>query len=266
MPAGEIPPMGLGTWQNTGPRCADSVETALEAGYRHIDTAQLYDNEAQVGIGMERSEVPREEVTLATKVWVDRLTRNGVLESTAESLKNLRTDYVDILYVHWPGGTYSPEETLSAFDELVDDGRVRHVGVSNFTPALIEEARRHSQHPIYTNQVEMHPLLPQDEMRRYCVENDIHLVAYSPLARGRALELQEVREVAERRGATPAQVCLAWLLSRQNVFPVPKGTSRKHIEENIGALDLELTEEDLGDIDEIEERKRLISPPSLAPW
>lgn len=265
METGEIPPIGLGTWQNTGPRCADSVEAALDAGYRHIDTAQAYGNEEQVGRGIARSDVPREDITLATKVWTDSLTRDEVLRTTEESLDRLGTGYVDILYVHWPADTYDPAETMAAFDRLADDGKARHVAVSNFTPDLVDEARSHADHSIHANQVEIHPLLPQREMRRYCAENDIHLVAYSPLARGRALDLPEVKRVARNRDATPAQVTLAWLIDK-DAHPIPKAASREHIEENLGALDVDLTDEEISIIDGVEERKRLISPPGLAPW
>lgn len=266
MPTGEIPPIGLGTWQNKGPQCAESVETALNTGYRHVDTAQLYGNEKQVGKGMAQSDIPREDVTLATKVWTDKLTHDAVLNSTAESLAKLGTNYVDILYVHWPADTYDAAETLAAFDQLVDDGKVKHIAVSNFTPDLVDEARRHADHPILANQIEMHPMLPQKEMQRYCIENDLYLVAYSPLARGRALDLPDIQEIAEEHDATPAQVTLAWLLSKPHTVPIPKATSRKHIEENLAALELDLTDEDIHRIDELGNRNRLIDPPGLAPW
>lgn len=149
-----VPAIGLGTWQNTGPQCADSVVAALDVGYRHVDTAQMYGNEEQVGAGVERSPVPREEVLLATKVLPRNLSRDAVLRSTGENLEKLWTDYVDLLYVHWPSGDYDARETMSAFDQLVDEGKVRHVGVSNFTPDLVEEARRHCDHGVFANQVD----------------------------------------------------------------------------------------------------------------
>ena len=176
--------LGLGTWQNTDPEaCANSVETAVEMGYRHVDTAQVYDNEEYVGEGLAAADVDREDVFLATKVWTSQLSYDDVVHSTKESLDKLGVDYVDLLYVHWPANEYDPEDTLPAFDQLYDDGLIRNVGVSNFEPRHLDEAREVLDAPLFANQVEIHPFLPQNELRSYAAENDIELVAYSPLAR-----------------------------------------------------------------------------------
>ncbi|WP_076427097.1 aldo/keto reductase [Haladaptatus litoreus] len=261
-----IPKLGLGTWQNTdGEDCAHSVKYALDLGYEHIDTAQAYDNEEYVGEGIEESSVDREDFFLATKVWIDNLEHDDVLETTQNSLDKLGTDYVDLLYVHWPAREYDPEETLAAFDQLYDEGKIEHVGVSNFEPEHLDEAQEILDAPVFANQVEMHPLLQQDELHEYAVENDVQLVAYSPLARGEVFDVPELNEIAEKHGASEAQVSLAWLTQKENVAVIPKATGEDHIEDNFAALDLELDDEDVAKIDGIDRTSREVDP-DFAPW
>lgn len=262
----ELPRLGLGTWKNTDPeQCAASVRTALDLGYRHIDTAQLYENEAAVGRGIRATDVDREEVFLATKVSTRNLAYEDVLSSTEESLDRLGVGYLDLLYVHWPLRTYEPEDTLAAFDELHDDGVIEHVGLSNFEPDLLAEAPSHLDAPIFAHQVEMHPLCPQSELHEIAIEEDHWLVAYSPLARGDALTHRTVRSVAEEAGITPAQVCLAWLLAKERVVPIPKATGAPHIEENWEARNVALTSEQIDRIDGIERHERQVDF-ERAPW
>ena len=261
-----MPRLGLGTWQNTDPdACAESVRTAIEMGYRHIDTAQAYDNEAAVGEGIARADVDREDVFLATKVWTSNLAHEDVLRTAEESLDRLGVSQVDLLYVHWPANEYDPEDTLSAFDQLDDEGLIENVGVSNFEPRHLDEARKILDAPLFANQVEMHPLLQQDELVEYASENDVNLVAYSPLARGKVFDVPEIQEVAEKHDASPAQVSLAWLLQKEGVAAIPKASSEAHIRDNWGALDLELDDEDVATIESIDERDRQVDP-SFAPW
>jgi len=260
-PSVDLPPLGLGTWDLPGETCARVVADALELGYRHVDTAQLYGNERAVGEGLSRAEVPRESVVVATKVDPEALGHDDVLASTRESLDRLGLGSVDLLYVHWPRAAYDAERTLAAFARLVEEGLVGGIGVSNFTPDLLDEARERVE--VTAHQVEMHPLCPQERLREYAAEHGHALVAYSPLARGRVLELDPVRAVAERRDATPAQVCLAWLREKGAV-PIPK-TAGGHLEENYRSLDVELNERDVARIDAVERRERVVDPPS-APW
>ena len=261
-----MPRLGLGTWQNTDPdQCAESVRTALEAGYRHIDTAQAYDNEDAVGEGIAAADVDREDVFLATKIWTSNLSHDDVLATAEESLDRLGVEYVDQLYVHWPANEYDPEDTLPAFDRLYDDGLVENVGVSNFEPEQLDAARDVLDAPIFANQVECHPLLQQDELVEYGREHDVNLVAYSPLARGKVFDVPEIREVAEKHDASAAQVSLAWLLQRDGVAAIPKATSAEHIKDNFGALDVTLDDEDVAKIDGIETRSRKVDP-DFAPW
>jgi diketogulonate reductase-like aldo/keto reductase len=252
--------LGLGTWENDAhDQCVESVRTALETGYRHVDTAQAYRNEAAVGEGIAAASVDREEIFLATKVWISELAAGDVRPSVEASLDALGTDYLDLLYVHWPAGEYDPTETLPVFDALAEEGTIRHVGVSNFEPDHVDRAREVLDAPIFANQVEMHPFLPQTELREYAAETDLNLVAYSPLARGGVFEDPTLSEIAEKHGVSEAQISLAWLREK-DVTAIPKATSEDHIRDNWGSLDLSLDDEDVRRIDAIGRRERRINP------
>lgn len=262
----DLPPIGLGTFRNTDPeQCAQSVQTALEAGYRHVDTAELYENEAAVGDGLAAADIPREDVFVSTKVDSRNLGYDEVLETAATSREKLGVDTIDLLYVHWPIRTYDPEETLAAFDELYDRGDIRHVGLSNFLPAQLLDAMNRLDAPVYAHQVECHPFLQQAELRQLAREHGHHLVAYSPLAKGDVVDAPEIQSVADRVDATPAQVALAWLLSKESVSVIPKATGEAHIRENLGALDVDLDPEDIATIDGIEREQRYVDF-DAAPW
>jgi len=257
--------LGLGTWENTDPdECIESVQDALETGYRHVDTAQAYGNEKEVGEGIARSDVDRDDVFLATKVWLDNLAYDDVIDTTSASLDRLGTDYVDLLYVHWPSRTYDAEETLEAFDELEERGWINRVGVSNFLPEQMEEAAEILDAPLFANQVECHPLLPQEEIRAKAQELDVEVVGYSPLARGDVFGNDTLTDIAEDYGASAAQVSLAWLRDK-GVTTIPKATGRNHIEDNWRSLDLTLDEEEIERIDAIDERGRRVDP-GFGPW
>jgi len=261
----DLHPLGLGTWQNDDPEeCAESVRTALEVGYRNIDTAQAYGNEAAVGRGIAESSVPREEVFLATKVQTGNLAYDDVHETTRESLDRLDTDYIDLLYVHWPARTYDAPETLRAFQELYDEGTIHHIGVSNFEPEHLDEAREILDAPIFANQVELHPYLQQEELRAYADEHDHHVVAYSPLARTSVLDDEVLGSIAEKHDASVPQVVLAWELD-VGVVTIPKATSAEHIRDNWGAYDVELDDEDHERIADLDSGQREIDPDG-APW
>ena len=263
--AATMPMLGIGTWENTDPtECASAVETALEMGYRHVDTAQAYGNEESVGEGIAAATVDREEVFLATKVWIDSLSHDDVVRTTRESLDRLGVDSIDLLYVHWPADTYDPAETLPAFDELRDDGIIDHVGVSNFEPDQLTEAADVLDAPIYANQVEMHPLLQQTELREYVADTDIELVAYSPLARGGVFDVPELQTIAAEHGASEAQVSLAWLREK-DVTAIPKATSEAHIRDNWASLGFSLSDEEVATIDAIDREERQVDP-DFGPW
>ncbi len=259
----EIPSPGLGTSGNKDPeQCAETIRTALELGYRHIDTAQMYENEAGVGDGIERADVPREDIFLATKVLPANLAYDDVFSSVEESLDKLGTEYVDLLYVHWPMEAYDAEETLPAFDELYDDGTARNVAVSNFTPELVNEARDLLNAPVVANQVEMHPLHQQKELRAYAANHDMALVAYSPLMRGDAGDVPELQDIAAKHDSTPSQVSIAWLQGVGTVVPIPKSTGEGHLRQNLSVP--ELDSEDMDTIAGIDREERLVDPDGAA--
>ena len=258
--AGGMQLLGLGTWENDDhDQCVESVRTALEMGYRHIDTAQAYRNEGAVGEGIAAAAVDREDVFLATKVWTSNLSYEEVHATVEDSLDRLGTGYADLLYVHWPAGDYDPPETLRAFDELYDDGVIERVGVSNFEPEHVETARKHLDAPVFANQVEMHPLLPQTELREYAAETGLELVAYSPLKRGEVFDDPTLTAIGEDHGVSAAQVSLAWLREK-GVTAIPKATGEAHIRDNLESLSLSLSEEEVQRIDDIDRRDRQVHP------
>ncbi|WP_136687912.1 aldo/keto reductase [Halorhabdus amylolytica] len=262
-----LPEIGLGTWQNEDPKqCAESVRTALEMGYRHVDTAEFYGNEDAVGEGIARADVDRDEIFLATKVHPSAtgVAYEEVLEAAENSRERLGVESLDLLYVHWPTGEYDPEETLPAFDELRESGLIEHVGVSNFEPYNLDRALDVLDVPLFANQIEMHPLLPQAELREYADEHDHHVVAYSPLARGDVFDVPEITEIAKKHGVSEAQVSLAWV-RQKGAYPIPKATSEAHIRDNFGSLDLELDADDIAAIDAIDRTERHVDFDS-APW
>ena len=268
MPRDDLPTLGLGTYSDDNrEQWIDNVRTALDAGFRHVDTAQAYENEQYVGEGIRSSEVNRDDVWLSTKT-----VHHDVPPSPEEvpaaidgCLDRLGVDVVDLLYVHWPSGVYDHETVLPAYDDAYEAGKTRHVGLSNFTPELLDEATDVLDAPLYAHQAEMHPLLPQEELVAHAQEYDYYFVAYSPLAKGKVFDVPEIEAVAEKHDATPAQVSLAWITSHDNVAAIPKASSRAHIEQNLAAQDLELDEEDVDLIDSIEERHREIDA-DHGPW
>ncbi len=245
----ELPPVGLGTM---GIETSSTIETALEVGYRHLDTAQIYDNEGIVGDGLAASDRDREEVIVATKVWADSLDPAAVSATTTGSLDRLGLDRIDLLYVHRPIDTYDPETTLSAFDDLYDAGTIGAVGLSNFTVDQLRAARQHLAAPIVAHQVECHPLCWSPELLADAREHDYQLVAYSPLAGGHVREIDAVVDIAEDHGTTPEAVSIAWLLAKPNVVTIPKASSRHHLEANLDAQQLRLTDAECRRIDEID--------------
>ncbi|MFB6171054.1 MAG: aldo/keto reductase [Haloarculaceae archaeon] len=259
-----MPPVGLGTYRLTGEPCTQMVARALDLGYRHVDTAEMYGNEAAVGAGLAAADVPREDLFLATKLWHDSLAPGDVAPTAAASREALGVDVLDLLYVHWPAGDYVAGETLPAMAALRDRGLVDHLGVSNFTPALLDEARDVLGAPPAYLQVECHPLLPQERLRAYCERHGIQLVGYAPLARGRVADVPAVRQAAERHDATPAQVSLAWLREK-GVAAIPKTADEGHLRENLASTALDLSAADVEAIDAVERRERVVAP-SFGPW
>jgi 2,5-diketo-D-gluconate reductase B len=245
----EIPALGLGTWQNTGPGCAETVETALELGYRHVDTAQMYENEEQVGEGIAAADVDRDEIFLTTKLWRSNLRAADVHESVDRSLEKLDVDYVDLLLIHWPHPRVPIEETIGAMRELREEGLVRHLGVSNFTRSQLREVVDLADAPLVTDQVLYNPYKDQSSAHDYCVDSGLALTAYSPLGRGDAITDDALAAMGERYEKSAAQVALRWLVQQENVVAIPKSTNEAHLAANLAIFDFELTDAEMDRID-----------------
>jgi diketogulonate reductase-like aldo/keto reductase len=243
-----IPALGFGTWQLRGREAERMVRFALDIGYRHIDTAQMYGNEAEVGQAIRASSVPREEVFVTTKVKRGNAARNDVLRSTDESLSRLDTGYIDLLLLHWPNPSVPVSETLEAMYQLKEAGKVRHIGVSNFTPELMREALNVSPTQLLTNQVEYHPYTDQSELLDIVRNAGMSLTAYSPLAKGRVVKDKSLREIGDAHGKSSVQVALRWLIQQENVLAIPKASSEEHCRENFDIFDFELSAEEMEQI------------------
>ncbi len=265
--AGEasMPALGLGTWELRGRTARRVVDGALELGYRHLDTAQAYGNEAELGRSLESSGVPRDEIFIVTKVWPDRYAPERFSASVQESLRRLRVERVDLLLLHWPVFEQaSLESTVESLAEARTEGRARHVGVSNFTLDLVDRALGASRVPLVVDQAEYHPFLDQERLLAGLRERGLALTAYSPLAKGRVLQDPTLRRIGERHGATAAQVALGWLL-RQGVAAIPRTSDLRHLAENLGSLNLELSDEEVRQIDELARPDGRILDPDWAP-
>lgn len=258
-----IPRLGLGTWQLEGEACARAVQEALELGFRHLDTAQMYENEEAVGRGLRRADVPRDEVFVTTKLWREHLDAASVRRTGEASLKRLGLERLDLLLIHWPNEDVPLEETLEAMRELQEEGKVAHLGVSNFPVDWLERALAVA--PVVCDQVEYHPLLAQPALLRKAREHDLALVAYSPLAHGRVLREPAVKDVAARLGVSAAQVALRWLVEQEGVAAIPKASSRAHLEDDLAALALELSAEDRERLDTLASRGERTLDPDFAP-
>ena len=251
--------LGYGTYKLEDPEeCASGVAHAIDTGYRHIDTAQGYDNEADVAVGIDRSERDHEDLFVATKLSTDNLSYDDAVATAMESRDRLGVDSIDLLYVHWPINSYDPDETLPALDHLVDEGVIDRVGLSNFRPDQLATAIDRLDADVFAHQVECHPLCQQDELRQLAREEDHWLVAYSPIARNRVADVDVLQEVAAKHGTTPAAVSLAWLLSKERVAPIPKAASHDHVEANWAARDLSLDSDDIARIDTIDREERVV--------
>jgi len=242
-----IPAIGLGTWELRGRSCARIVEQAIKLGYRHIDTAQVYENEREVGEGLRASGVRRNEVFVTTKVWTTHFAPHDLERSAKESLVRLRLSEVDLLLLHWPNPQVPLAETLGALAHARQLGLAHHVGVSNFTVALIEQAAAASPAPLVCDQVEYHPYLDQAKVREACARHGLAVVAYSPIAKGRIKGDATLARIGRGHGKTAAQVCLRWLI-QQGVAAIPRTSRVERLSENIDVFDFLLSDEEMGEI------------------
>lgn len=249
----EVPALGFGTaGMDTDDQRREAVSTALAAGYRHIDTAQMYDSESAVGDAIRGSDIAREELFVTTKLARGNRAHEAVIDSTHDSLDRLGTDYVDLLLIHSPDQAVSHEETLDAMDELREEGAVRHIGVSNFSVEQTKNAIEHSAAPILTNQVEYNLGKPQDDLLSFCIDEGIMLTAYSPLKIGDRLNNETVTDIADTHEKTPRQVAIRWLLQQPMVSTIPRSSTPDHIEQNAVVFDFELSTEEMQSLFSIE--------------
>ena len=242
-----IPLIGLGTWDLRGRTCARITEQALRLGYRHLDTAELYDNEREVGEGLRAAGVKRDDVFITTKIWPSHFAPRELARAAKESLMRLRLSEVDLLLLHWPNARVPLVETLGALARVRQQGVARHIGVSNFTVALIEEAVALCSEPLVCDQVEYHPYLDQAKVKEACARHNMALVAYSPVARGRIKTERTLQLIGERHRKTAAQICLRWLV-QQGVAAIPRTSQLQRLSENIEIFDFELSEEEMQQI------------------
>lgn len=262
-----VPALGFGTWELRGETARRLVERALEVGYRHVDTAEAYGNEAEVGRALEASGVDREALFLTTKVWPDHYEPRAFRDAVAASLERLGVERVDLLLLHWPRfrGT-SLERTVDLLNEARAEGRTRHIGVSNFTPELLARAAGASEAPLVTDQVEYHPFLDQTAVLGTVRERGMVLTAYSPLAHGRAPRDPTLAEIGRRHGKTASQVALRWLLEQDRVAAIPRTSDPEHCAENLDILDFRLSTREMEEISGLAEPGgRVIDPDGLAP-
>ena len=260
----KIPSIGLGTWELRGRACARVVEQALRLGYRHIDTAQAYDNEREVGEGLRASGIRRDETFVTTKIWTNHFAPHDLERSVKESLVRLRMPAVDLLLLHWPNPQVPLAETLGALARAKTMGLARHIGVSNFTVALIEEAVKACPEPLVCDQVEYHPYLDQAKVRQACAQNGMALVAYSPIAKGKIKNDPILVRIGQAHGKSPAQVCLRWLV-QQNVSAIPRTSKIERLSENIDIFDFELSEQEMRQVFQLASAKGRLTDFGFAP-
>ena len=262
----DVPEIGLGTYKLHDRECEQIVRTALQIGYRHIDTAQIYKNEREIGEALKVANVPRDEIFLTTKIWHTNLHPDDVLQSTEKSLRHLQTPYVDLLLIHWPNEQYDLRKTLEAMLVLRDQGKALNIGVSNFPLPLLQKANEEIRAPIFCDQVEYHPFLEQFDLLDYALDNDLLLTAYAPLAKGQVANNEELIEIGENYGKSPAQIALRWLIEQENVVAIPKASTREHLENNFDIFDFYLSDEDFDRIDDLVKDRRIVNPSFAPKW
>jgi diketogulonate reductase-like aldo/keto reductase len=262
-----IPAIGLGTFGLSGRACEDAVLWALEAGYRHVDTAAMYGNEEAVGSGLRASGLPRHEVFVTTKVWLDEIAP-GRLESAAEaSLKRLGLDAVDLLLIHWPNAAVPVRDSTAALCRAKRTGLAHHVGVSNYTAAMLDETVSAANEPIAVNQVEYHPYLDQTRVKRACARHGVALTAYCPLGRSGLFGDPMLREIAKAKGRSVSQTVMRWHIQQPGVAAIPKSGAKAHIRENLDVFDFELGVDEMGRISALARPDgRVVDPPFAPAW
>lgn len=263
----EIPALGFGTFRMDGKDVLRMVPHALNLGFRHIDTAQIYGNEAEVGEGIAKSGVDRKDIFLTTKVWVDNFAHDDFVASVDESLKKLRTDYVDLLLLHWPKLSEVPlAEQIAALNEVKRVGKVRHIGVSNYSTKLMTQAIELSDAPIVTNQIEVHPYLDQALVREAAKQAGMSITAYYAMADGKVFDDPVLKDLAAKHNKSVAQIVLRWVIQHDGMIALSKTVGEDRAAENFAIFDFELSDGDMKEIKSLARPDgRIVSPDGLAP-
>lgn len=262
----EVPEIGLGTHQLIGKDCEQIVKMALNMGYRHIDTAQSYKNEREIGNAIKMAHIKRDELFITTKIDLNNMDPEDVIKSAELSLQALDVPYLDLLLIHWPSPSVEIEKTIEAMLSVRDQGKALNIGVCNFPMKLLKEVNEELAAPIFCNQVEYHPFLGQFELLEYAQEQDLMVTAYSPLAQGEVQKNEFLTELGKKYGKSAAQIALRWLIEQENVVAIPKASSEVHLRANMDVYDFQLEDDDFFAIDELEKDRRLVNPDFAPEW
>jgi len=261
-----IPTLGFGTMTLKEDLCVQMVEAALNLGYRHLDTAQMYGNEREVGAGMRGAGVKREDIFLTTKVWFTRLASGDFERSVDESLERLALPWVDLLMIHWPNAQVPLKDSIASLCQMKKAGRAKHIGVANFNVAMIDEAVKLASEPIAVLQIETHPYLDQTKVLAAARRHRMAVVGYCPLARGKVPADPTLQQVGSAHGKTPSQVALRFL-EQQAIIPIPRTSKCDRLAENLGSLDFKLSEAEMTEISKLKRPdSRIVSPPQAPKW
>jgi 2,5-diketo-D-gluconate reductase B len=261
-----LPRLGLGTYRMQGDVCRTAVESALALGYRHIDTAEMYGNEDAIGAAIAAAGVARKDLHVTTKVWNENLAPDAIRRAFDASLKKLKLDHVDLYLVHWPAKNMNLSAMFETLLGLKEEGRTRAIGVANFNIALLKTVVEEIKAPIACNQVEYHVMLDQTRLRKYLAARAIPLVAYCPLAQGRAASNETLAAIGRKHGASAAQVALKWLLDQDGIAAIPKASRSESQKANLDALHVGLDDEDRQAIAGLPKDQRFVNPGFAPAW
>jgi diketogulonate reductase-like aldo/keto reductase len=266
----DIPALGLGTFRLRGDDCRTAVQRAIDLGYRHIDTAAMYENEIDVGAGVRAAHVGREQVFVTTKVWTEHIAQDALLLSAEASLQRLRFDYVDLLLIHWPNRNVPLAQSIDALCEAKRRGYTKHIGVANFPVALLQEAVRlcaERGERLATNQCEYHPRLDQSKVLAACAHHGIAFVSYCPLGQGNMVHDPVIVRIAQKHKRTPAQIILRWHVQQPHISAIPKSGTPAHIKSNFEIFDFTLPDDDMSDLSALRTAgARLVNPAFAPDW
>ncbi len=261
-----MPKLGLGTWRMKGDECREAVERAFSLGYRHIDTAEMYGNEEDVGRALAGARLPRADIHVTTKVWWDHLAPDAMRNAIETSLRKLQTDYVDLYMIHWPAPDMNLPLALETMVKLKEEGLIHAIGVCNFPVALLRQAVEEIGAPIAANQVEYHVLLGQQPVLDYLQKHDMALTAYCPIAQGKLADHEELGVIARKHGATAAQIALKWLIDQPGVAAIPKAARRESQIANLEAMKITLDDADRAAIAALPKAQRMVNPGFAPAW